>query len=154
MKCKCKILGIIVLAGVAIQFVPYGREHTNPPVIAEPAWDSPQTRELFFKACSNCHSNETVWPWYSNMAPVSWLTQRDVDEGREHFNVSMWGEQKKNEGDEAVKEVTEGEMPPWFYIIPNPSARLSEKEKAVFIQGLRATFGEKNEKNGNEEDGN
>ncbi len=149
---KYKVLGILVLAAIAIQFVPYGREHTNPPVIAEPAWDSPRTRELFFKACSNCHSNETVWPWYSNMAPVSWLIQRDVDEGREDFNVSMWGKQKKNEGDEAVKEVTEGKMPPWFYVIPNPSARLSEKEKAEFIQGLRATFGEKKEKNGHEKD--
>jgi len=147
---KYKILGIIVLAGIAIQFVPYGREHSNPSVVAEPNWDSPRTRELFFKACSNCHSNKTVWPWYSNIAPVSWLTQHDVDEGREHFNVSMWGVQKKNEGDDAVKEVSEGEMPPWFYVIPNPSARLSENEKAEFIIGLRATFGE--EKDSHEDD--
>ena len=139
---KYKILGIIILAGVAIQFVPYGKNHANPSVVSEPNWDSTRTRELFFKACFNCHSNETVWPWYSNFAPVSWLTQHDADEGRKHFNVSMWGSQKKNEGDEAAKEVKEGEMPPWFYLIPNQTARLSENEKAEFIIGLRATFGE------------
>ena len=139
---KYKILGIIILVGVAIQFVPYGKNPANPSVVSEPNWDSTRTRELFFKACFNCHSNETVWPWYSNFAPISWLTQHDVDEGREHFNVSMWGSQKKNEGGEAAKEVKEGEMPPWFYLIPNQTARLSENEKAEFIIGLLATFGE------------
>ena len=142
---KYKIIGIIVVAAVAIQFVPYGRDHSNPSVVAEPGWDSIRTRQLFSKACFNCHSNETVWPWYSNIAPISWLTQHDVNEGREHFNVSMWGVQRKNEGDDAVKEVSEGEMPPWLYLIPNPSARLSESEKTEFITGLRATFGEGDE---------
>jgi len=143
-------MGIIIITLIAIQFIPYGRNHTNPPVVSEPNWDNPRTRELFFKACFNCHSNETVWPWYSYYAPVSWLIQRDVVEGREHFNVSMWGTQKKNEGDDAAKEVKEGEMPPWFYLIPNPSARLSESEKTEFIVGLRATFGEGED--GHEED--
>ncbi len=142
---KYKVLGVLVLVGIAIQFVPYGREHTNPKVVAEPRWDSPATRELFFKACSNCHSNETVWPWYSNIAPVSWLIQRDVDEGREYFNISMWGVQEKNKGDDAAEEIEEGKMPPWFYLLGNPSARLSEKDKEVFIKGLRATFGEEKE---------
>lgn len=59
--------------------------------------------------------------------------------------MSMWGVQRKNEGNDAVKEVSEGEMPPWFYLIPNSSARLSESEKAEFITGLRATFGEGDE---------
>lgn len=95
MTMKCKLLGILVLTAVAIQFVPYGKEHSNPTVIAEPDWDSPMTRELFFTSCFNCHSNETFWPWYSKIAPVSWLMQSDVDEGREHFNISMWGGSRK-----------------------------------------------------------
>jgi mono/diheme cytochrome c family protein len=140
-----KVIGAVVLLFVAIQFVPYGRDHANPAVVAEPQWDTQTTRELFSRACADCHSNETRWPWYSNIAPVSWLVQHDVDEGREHFNVSMWGVQKKNEGDEAVKEVKEGEMPPCAYTSAHPEAKLDESEKALLIKGLSATFGEKSE---------
>jgi mono/diheme cytochrome c family protein len=139
-----KVIGAVVLLFVAMQFVPYGRDHANPAVVAEPQWDTQTTRELFARACADCHSNETKWPWYSNIAPVSWLVQHDVDEGREHFNVSMWGVQKKNEGDEAVKEVKEGEMPPCAYTAAHPEAKLTESEKALLIKGLSATFGEKN----------
>ncbi len=127
-----RILSTIIITAIAIQFVPYGKDHANPSIVSEPNWDKIRTRELFYKACFDCHSHETVWPWYSNFAPVSWLIQRDVDEGREHFNVSMWGAQKKNEGDDAVKEVKEGKMPPWFYLIPNPSTRLSESEEEEY----------------------
>lgn len=137
-----KIIGAIVLAAVAIQFIPYGSDHSNPPVVAEPKWDTPKTKELFARTCADCHSNETKWPWYSNIAPVSWLVQNDVEEGREHFNVSMWGAQKKNKGDEAKKEFEEGEMPPWFYVLPHPEAKLSDGEKAELSKGLLATFGE------------
>ncbi|MCJ7766385.1 MAG: heme-binding domain-containing protein, partial [Thiovulaceae bacterium] len=86
---KYKILAAFVLALLLIQIVPYGREHANAPVVAEPQWDTPETRALFFRACADCHSNETKWPWYSNVAPVSWMVQYDVNEGREKFNVSM-----------------------------------------------------------------
>ena len=72
-----KIILIIIVVAVGgfllIQLVPFGRDHTNPPVVQEPNWDSPATRELAQRACFDCHSNETVWPWYSNIAPVSWL---------------------------------------------------------------------------------
>jgi mono/diheme cytochrome c family protein len=96
-------IAAMVLAGfvgvlLIIQFVPYGRDHTDPPVIAEPAWDSPQTRAPFFRACADCHSNETTWPWYSTIALASWLITRDVMEGRAKFNVSNWG-RPDNEGD-------------------------------------------------------
>lgn len=137
---RFKLLGIIVLTGVAIQFIPYGRNHTNPPVVAEPQWDRPSTKALFTRVCANCHSNNTTWPWYSSVAPVSWLVQRDVDEGREHFNVSMWGSQKVNKGGDAAEEVQEGEMPPWFYVLGHPEAKLSETEKAEFVAGLAVTF--------------
>ena len=72
---KKLMIVVAVLAGLflAIQFVPYGRDHSNPPVIGEPTWNSPETRALAVRACFDCHSNETVWPWYSNIAPVSWL---------------------------------------------------------------------------------
>jgi len=135
--------GIPALVGLLllIQLVPYGRDHSNPAVLKEPDWDRPQTRELFFRTCKNCHSNETEWPWYSSVAPASWLLQHDVEEARSHFNVSEWG-RAKNHGDEAAKEVREGEMPPWFYLPAHPEAWLSDAERAELIAGLVATFGE------------
>jgi mono/diheme cytochrome c family protein len=139
---KYKILGAIVLLMIAVQFIPYGKNHANPPVMAEPEWDSQQTRDLFVRACADCHSNETRWPWYSHIAPLSWLVQYDVEEGREHFNVSMWGVQKKNEGNEAKEEFEEGEMPPWFYVLLHPEAKVSKNERETFSNGLLATFGE------------
>lgn len=133
-------LGALLVLLLAIQLIPYGRDHTNPPVRAEPAWDSPQTRELFMRACADCHSNQTVWPWYSHIAPASWLIARDVSEGRAAFNVSEWG-RPDNEGDEAAKLVQEGEMPPWFYLPLHPAAQLSPAERQQLIAGLMATFG-------------
>jgi hypothetical protein len=127
-----------------IQLVPYGRDHGNPAVIAEPTWKGKGTHELFFRGCRDCHSNETRWPWYASVAPVSWLVQRDVDEGREHLDVSQWGRGKQH-GDEAAGMVRKGEMPPWFYLPLHPEARLTEAEKQELIRGLVDTFGDKKE---------
>lgn len=138
---KLKILGALALSAVAIQFIPYGKTYTNPPIISEPTWDSPRTKELFNHACANCHSHQTTYPWYSKIAPLSWLIQRDVDEGREHFNVSAWGAQKKNEGEDAAKELREGDMPPWFYLPTHPEAKLTDGEKKELMSGFEKTFG-------------
>jgi mono/diheme cytochrome c family protein len=133
------ILGVAILFLVA-QLIPYGRDHTNPAVQQEPQWDTPQTRELAKRACFNCHSNETVWPWYSNIAPVSWLVYRDAMEGRSRVNFSEWnrGEQ---EVEDAAELVQNGEMPLPIYLLMHPEARLSAAEKQTLIQGLIATFG-------------
>ena len=131
----------VAVLGVAIQFVPYGRRHDNPPVRREPAWDSPATRALAVRVCFDCHSNETRWPWYTFIAPVSWLTQRDVDEGRDALNFSEWDRPQK-EAHESAETVREGEMPPWFYLLPRPYARLSAAERERLIAGLAATFGD------------
>ncbi len=137
-------IGILAAAGVAgallIQAVPYGRAHANPAVVAEPAWDSAQTRGLFMRACGDCHSHETEWPWYSNVAPVSWLVQRDVDEGREKFNVSTWG-LDNNKADEAAEAFQDGEMPMPIYLITHPEAKLAGTDRQALLQGLLATFG-------------
>lgn len=130
-------LGVIVLIVVGIQLIPYGHNHTNPPAHTQPQWDSLRTRELFTRACADCHSHETVWPWYSNLAPMSWLVQHDVEEGRKKFNVSVAG----GETDEAAEKVAEGEMPPTQYTLLHPTANLSAPEKQELIQGLLATFG-------------
>jgi mono/diheme cytochrome c family protein len=134
-----------LLAGFAlIQLIPYGRDHTNPPVTAEPSWDSPRTRELAKQACFDCHSNETVWPWYSSVAPVSWLVQRDVDEGRSRMNFSEWPQLPSGGGAaiaaEAAEVVDGGEMPPIQYRIIHSGARLSDAEKQELIAGLKASL--------------
>ncbi len=144
-------LGGVAVFSLVIQAVPYGRDHTNPPVGLEPVWDSPQTRELAVRACFDCHSNETVWPWYSNIAPVSWLIQRDVDKGRAKLNYSEW-DRPQDEGDESAEELREGDMPPWFYPIPDPKRRLSGLERASLIRGLEATFGTEGNEGGEEHD--
>lgn len=135
------VLGAVALA-LLIQLVPYGKNHNNPPVVAEPAWDSPQTRALAQRACFDCHSNETVWPWYSNYAPVSWLVQRDVDEGREKLNFSEWGTGRRERREtEEVREVIErGEMPPRIYLLQHPDAALTKEETAQLIRGLEASL--------------
>lgn len=138
------VLGLIGLF-LLIQLLPIGRDHTNPPIEAEPQWDSPKTKMLFDRACADCHSHTTKWPWYSNIAPLSWIITDHVIEGREHFNVSLWGIQKENEGEEAAEEVEEGEMPIFGYTITHPEARLSREEKQRLIEGLEATFGREEE---------
>lgn len=130
----------LVLLGLAIQIIPYGRAHANPAVVAEPNWDSAQTQQLFTQACADCHSNKTVWPWYSNVAPVSWLIQRHVDEGRAKFNASEMG-RPENKADEAAEYVQKGEMPMANYTWLHPEARLSAADKEALINGLLATFG-------------
>lgn len=137
-----KLSPIIVVGGfLLIQLVPYGRNHTNPPVHSEPNWDSPQTRELAQRACFDCHSNETVWPWYSNVAPISWLVQHDTEEGREHLNFSAWNDGGKGEKpEEIVETIAEGEMPLKVYLITHPEARLTDIEKKALMEGLQATI--------------
>ena len=125
---------------LAIQLIPYGRDHTNPPVTGEPAWDSAATRETAVKACFDCHSNETVWPWYSNIAPFSWRLQNHVDEGSAKLNFSEWGTGEQ-EVEHIVGVVREGEMPPWDYLPLHPEARLSDAETSTFLDGLTRTFG-------------
>jgi mono/diheme cytochrome c family protein len=132
-------LGGLVVLFEAIQLVPYGRAHSNPPVKAEPQWNSPRTQELFYRTCGDCHSNKTVWPWYSNVAPTSWLVQRDVDKGRRHMNVSEW--KGKNLGMEAAGQIQDGKMPLPPYLLLHPEARLSAAEKAELIDGVMASLG-------------
>jgi hypothetical protein len=153
-----KVIGILALIGIAgfllIQLVPYGRVHTNPPVLQEPQWDSPATRALAARACFDCHSNETKWPWYSYVAPASWLVTHDVDEGRSRLNLSEWGmpsrggeggeEGEGGRGGEGVDEVAEviagGYMPPAQYLLMHPDARLSDAEKQQLMQGMQASL--------------
>jgi cytochrome c551/c552 len=128
------VIAIVVL-GLLIQLVPLPERGHNPAVIAEPKWDSPQTAALVKRACYDCHSNQTVWPWYSYVAPVSWLIYNDVIQGRHRLNFSEWNGQSRGAG-EMVQAIREGEMPPFQYLPLHPSARLTSVEKQQLITGL------------------
>ncbi|WP_167599221.1 heme-binding domain-containing protein [Chlorobaculum sp. 24CR] len=136
-----KALTVILVVLILIQLIP-GPSHENPPVTGTPQWDSPRTAELFKRACANCHSNETVWPWYSTVAPLSWIINLDVSVGRSKLNVSEWGRTGKNDGDEAAGALRKGKMPPWFYMPAHPEAKLTAAEKDELVNGLVATFGD------------
>src|SRR6185369_314098 len=94
-------------------------ERTNPPVETD-LQAPPPVHAILRRACYDCHSNETVWPWYSHVAPVSWLLARDVREGRRELNFSTWDAYDAKKKDktlkESIEEAVEGEMPPWFYV--------------------------------------
>lgn len=124
------------------QLVPYGRDHANPPVTGEPQWSSPRTRELTVNACFGCHSNETTWPWYANVAPISWAVTSHVDEGRDALNFSEF-DRRQGEADDVIEVIREGSMPPGYYTAfgRHPEADLTDAELAELIAGLEQTPG-------------
>lgn len=117
---------------LAIQLVPVTRD--NPEDRRGPG-ASPEVTAVLKRACYDCHSHETVWPWYSRVAPMSWLVAYDVHEAREHFNLSDFQDLSTETAAKvraaAIKEVDEGEMPLWYYLPLHPEARLSEQDKAI-----------------------
>ncbi|MEP7355180.1 MAG: heme-binding domain-containing protein [Acidobacteriota bacterium] len=123
-----------------MQFVPFGRSHENPPTTKEVVWDSPETADLMQRACYDCHSNRTVWPWYSNVAPISWLVQRDVNGGRRHLNFSEW-EKPSQHAKDVANQVNSGEMPPWFYLPMHPNAKLSDADVKALMAGAERSLG-------------
>jgi hypothetical protein len=128
-------VGLAVVCLLAIQLIPFGRTHTNPPVIAEPAWPDPAVRALAVRACFDCHSNETRWPWYADVAPASWVLDFDVIRGRRALNFSEWGINQRGLRD-LSRIMQEGEMPPFTYVITHPGAQLSAAESAQLEAGL------------------
>lgn len=130
---------IFVVGGfLLLQLLPYGRDRNAPPVIEEPNWDSPQTRALVERACFDCHSNVTHWPWYSYIAPMSWMVQQDVEEGRVALNFSEWNQAEWDEADleRLVEVVSKDQMPLPYYVILHPEADLTVAEKGQLINGL------------------
>ena len=131
-------VGLAILAlFLLIQLVPVSR--TNPPVTSEPAWDSPETRALAKQACFDCHSNETEWPFYAYVAPVSWLVAHDTNEGRAEFNFSEWDKRRQRPG-EMAEAINSGWMPPASFLALHPDARLTDAEKQQLIDGFNASL--------------
>jgi hypothetical protein len=137
------VLGAIAGGFAALQVIPYGRSHDNPPVTQEPMWDSPRTRELAVRACFDCHSNETRWPDYASVAPMSWVVQHDVAMGREVMNFSTWN-RRFDVASASASSVYTGNMPPVWYRMEHPDADLTDAEKAELARGLDATIAASN----------
>jgi hypothetical protein len=139
---KAFAVGLALLVGVflLLQLVPYGRTHENPRTIVEPAWDSPRTRELAVRACFDCHSNKTRWPWYANVAPMSWVVQLDVEYARSVINFSEWNRRYERAG-YAGRRTSTGMMPPYKYRMAHPEADLTPEERMELARGLEATLG-------------
>jgi hypothetical protein len=139
MKKILVIIGAVLIIGfIGIQFIPYGHDHTNPPVVNEPVWPDQQSQNIAVGACYDCHSNETVWPWYSNIAPVSWLIQRDVENGRRHLNFSEWTSSQHEIGE--ISEVLHyGTMPPTQYKLMHPEAKLTDAEIQILVNGIKSS---------------
>lgn len=136
-------LGVPVLLFAALQLVPYGRNHAAPADGQIVQFDSPATQKLAERACFDCHSNRTRWPWYASIAPISWRIQSHVDEGREALNftaLNTASEEGAEAAGEAGETVAKGEMPPNDYLLLHPEARLTAAEKDALVKGLNTTF--------------
>lgn len=129
---------VLVLAFIAVQF--YRPAMINPPVIeAETLAATTRVPEniqaLLKRSCNDCHSNQTVYPWYSNISPFSWKLAEHIEEGRRELNLSVWntysGNKKRNKFDEICEQVTTGEMPHNQYLWIHTEARLSEEDKKL-----------------------
>lgn len=130
-------IGVAVLL-LVLQLVPVDR--SNPPVTAALS-PGGAVEDVLRAACMDCHSNETVWPWYSRVAPVSIWVARHVEEGREHFNLSTYGEAEARRQDHMMEEVIEvmesGEMPLRSYTLGHPEARLTDVQRELLMEWAR-----------------
>ncbi len=150
-------IGIVVFA--AIQFVPVDR--TQPPISDPIVFTNANAEAIARRSCYDCHSNENVWPWYGNIAPVSWVVANHVAEGRSVLNfsdiagtIANGGESgergeanEEGEGgvggsaseivEESAETINEGEMPPAYYLLTHPDAKLSAADKTTLITGIK-----------------
>lgn len=125
---------VLVLVAILIVIQAFRPSRNNPPIdptreISAAMTVDPIVAGIFRRSCNDCHSNRTVWPAYSQVAPASWLVAYDVRKGREELNLSEWGSysaaKKSKKLKEMCKEVTEGEMPGSLYTLMHPQAKLS-----------------------------
>jgi hypothetical protein len=132
------ILGGMSLAGLALmQFLRIDRQDTR---IDETDKIEVETRipaqiaNILHRACRDCRTEQTVWPWYSNVAPMHWLMVADVNAGREHMNLSNWGRYRPGEQIARLTAICDmvrkGKMPLWYYRPLHPSASLSSNDVA------------------------
>jgi hypothetical protein len=149
MKMKWRVLRwLVVIFACLFVLAQFSRPaRTNPVVDQSLALEarmqvSPLVSAIIERSCSDCHSNKTRWPWYSNVAPVSWLVADDVNEGRQNLNFSEWGRYTKRDTDGLLKqicqEVKAGAMPLSIYTPLHPGSKLSDEDKGILCDWASA----------------
>lgn len=137
-----KILVPIVLILGLIQFIPHEREVVETVVSAKFATDNLEVQNILDKACMDCHSNETKYPWYANVVPVNYWLEGHVKEGREHLNFSTWNDQpladQQHMAEEIVEVVGKKEMPMLFYWLIHWDAKLTDAERATLVDYFKS----------------
>ncbi len=142
---KKKIFFGILILLIVIQFVRI--DQTNPKVISSEEFftvnAAPENiKQMARNACYDCHSNETKYPWYANVAPISWMLANHRNEGREHLNFSNWATRNTNQQQHALEECVEvienGEMPMALYVVNHPEAKLSETQKKELVNYFKS----------------
>jgi hypothetical protein len=136
------LFALVVL--LVLQFV--GPARTNPASdpansLATKVTIPPDVNALLTRACRDCHSNATRWPWYAYVAPVSWLVISDVNHGREHYNLSNWTETSEEGADlldEMCQEVKEGKMPLPRYLLMHSEAKLTDADRKLLCDWSNA----------------
>ena len=137
-------IGLIVVF-LGIQFVRPAR--TNPPIdesqtISARTQMTPEVAAILDRSCRDCHSHKTVWPWYTNVAPISWWLSNHVNDGRKDLNLSEWGRLPPDRQDRKLRqicdEVSDGVMPLSSYLPMHPQARLSEQDKKTLCDWVDA----------------
>lgn len=134
------LMAAAAAAFVFLQFIPQDEALANPPVVREPNWDSAETRALAKRACFDCHSNETDWPWYARVQPMSMMMQQDIAAARSLMNFSEWKDVTFITADLIEKKLRAGEMPLPEYVLMHPDAKLTDAEIDALVAGLRKTF--------------
>lgn len=128
-----KSIYVLVALFLAIQLLPV--EKTNPEETAPIQIADVKAKAVLDRACMDCHSNNTVWPWYASVAPVSWKIEEHVEHGREELNFSDWGNYSTKKAlhklEEIVEEVEEGHMPEDGYTLMHPEAKITHEDLAV-----------------------
>jgi hypothetical protein len=133
------ILLYIFIPFLLIQLIPIDRE--NPPIDISNTLDAPsEVMTVLKNSCYDCHSNETNWPFYSYIAPISWLVYRDVKFGREDLNFSEWNnltdEKREHKKEEIIEEISRETMPMPIYLLTHPSASLNSNDKILIKNWL------------------
>lgn len=142
-----KIIYWFLIIIALIQFIPVDR--TNKPVDKKvnfvDVFQTPDNvKQILKTSCYDCHSNETVYPKYAYVAPISWSIKHHINEGREHLNFSEWGtfnqDLKKNMLENSIADIKQDRMPMPGYIAQHPEARLSEAQKKILVDYLENIF--------------
>ena len=139
MPARTTRIGLVaLLLLLAIQIIPVNR--TNPPIDPSRTIYATQTvpaavADVFERSCNNCHSDQTKWPWYSYVAPVSWVVARDVHRARRNLNFSRWGNYSPKKRAEKLEDICEqlvnGDMPDPKYMLFHRSARVTESQRSA-----------------------